>query len=153
MRSPPRVKTKRRSWTECCGCSARRPPIEQLPLFDKGLRADKPRHLAKTQVRIEPRRPRTSSFVEVKSRLVSTRAVLEHEEQALSRLNDRRLLDVLVTIQDLKLELSHAIDALERVPSATNAPVENNDRPLSSRPSPLRKRPKRLGRSAVAAAR
>jgi hypothetical protein len=65
---------------------------------------------------LSPAAPRPSSFVEVKSRLVSTRAVLEHEEQALSRLNDTRLLDVLVTIQDLKLELSHAIDALESEP-------------------------------------
>lgn len=62
---------------------------------------------------MSPAAPRPSSFAEVKSRLVSIRDVLEHEEQALSRLNGGRLLDVLVTIEDLKLELSHAIDALD----------------------------------------
>jgi hypothetical protein len=54
-----------------------------------------------------------SNAIETKSRVVSIRDVLEHEEQALFRLNDKRLLDVLVTIEDLKLELSQVIEALE----------------------------------------
>jgi hypothetical protein len=39
--------------------------------------------------------------------------LLEHEEQALCHFNDKRLVDVLVVIEDLKLELSEAIDVLE----------------------------------------
>jgi hypothetical protein len=54
-----------------------------------------------------------SNAIQTKSRLVSIRDLLEHEEQALSRLNDKRLVDVLVTIEDLKLELSRATGALE----------------------------------------
>jgi hypothetical protein len=54
-----------------------------------------------------------SNPIQTKSRLASIRDLLEHEEQALSRLNDKRLVDVLVMIEDLKLELSLAIGALE----------------------------------------
>jgi hypothetical protein len=54
-----------------------------------------------------------STAIETKSRLVNIRAVLEQEQQALCRFNDKRLVDVLVVIEDLKLELSEAIDVLE----------------------------------------
>ena len=57
-----------------------------------------------------------SNAIETTSRLVSIRDVLEHEEQALTHLNDARLLDVLIEIEELKLELSQAIAALELVP-------------------------------------
>ena len=54
-----------------------------------------------------------STVIETSSRLVSIRDVLEHEAEALSRSNDKRLVDVLVVIEDLKLELSKTIAVLE----------------------------------------
>jgi hypothetical protein len=54
-----------------------------------------------------------SAAIDTKSRLVSIRDVLEREAQALSRFNDKRLVGVLVVIEDLKLELSEAIGVLE----------------------------------------
>jgi hypothetical protein len=54
-----------------------------------------------------------STAIETRSRLVSIRDVLEHEADALSRFNDKLLVDVLVRIEALKLELSKAIAVLD----------------------------------------
>jgi hypothetical protein len=64
--------------------------------------------------------PADGSVDEVQWRLLALRTVLEREGGALARIDDERLLDVLVEIDELKLSIANALGSL-----ATGRPLDS----------------------------